>query len=81
MKVFRTAQKGRNVRFLFMEDPKPSPGISQRPAAASSSPVCMRLWFFRFPAVVNFFPQFFSLQMKGFSPLWVLMWTCSLCST
>lgn len=67
----------------FPRDRQASTGTSRLPIGMLGlhAPVWMRRWFFRFPAVVNCLPQLDSGHTKGFSPLWVLMCTFSLCST
>ena len=53
-------------------------GFNVKPTKCDKGiPVCMRLWFFRLPAVVKDFPQSSAWHTNGRSPVCVLMWTCS----
>lgn len=56
----------------FPKGGQANPGPSGRLPAGMlglHTPVWMRKWFFRFPAVVNCLPQLDSGHIKGFSPL------------
>lgn len=86
--TFRVLAATLDLHFCFYHrgfpmDRKASTESSRLPTGRLElhTPVWMRRWFFRFPAVVNCLPQLDSGHIKGFSPLWVLMCTFSLCST